>query len=88
MYLWYFFFRDQQPNFRALYEQNIVAPPPLQGNDTDRSPASVPNQHGPGKAPIAHEPQVSRQSNHQNAPDHHSYDHAHPEKQHPNQRAP
>ncbi|CAD6337212.1 unnamed protein product [Miscanthus lutarioriparius] len=71
-----------------LYEQNIVAPPPLQGNDTDRSPASVSNQRTAGKAPTAHEPQASRQLSHQNVPGHHGYDHAHPEKQHPNQRTP
>lgn len=83
-----FLFSEISNQILELYEQNIVQPPPLQGNDTDRSPAGVPNQRVPGKAPTAHEPQASRQLSHQNVPGHHGYDHAHPEKQHPNQRTP
>lgn len=83
-----FLFSEISNQILELYEQNIVAPPPLQGNDTDRSPASVSNQRTAGKAPTAHEPQASRQLSHQNVPGHHGYDHAHPEKQHPNQRTP
>jgi len=78
-----FLFSEISNQILELYKQNIVAPPPLQGNDTDRSPASVSNQRTAGKAPTAHEPQASRQLSHQNVPGHHSYDHAHPEKQHP-----
>ncbi|KAJ1258622.1 hypothetical protein BS78_10G090100 [Paspalum vaginatum] len=78
-----------------LYEQNKVAPPSLQGNDTDGSPASVANPHprAPGKAPgtvdaPAHEPQASRQLSQQSVPVHRGYDHSHPEKQNSNQRTP
>ncbi|KAK3131961.1 hypothetical protein QOZ80_6AG0513910 [Eleusine coracana subsp. coracana] len=66
-----------------LYEQNRVAPPPSQGNDTEGSSASAANQRAPGKAPgtldepPAHEHhQASRQLSH------------HSEKQNANQRIP
>ncbi|RLM55297.1 cyclin-T1-3-like [Panicum miliaceum] len=78
-----------------LYEQSNVAPPPSQGNDTDRSPASVANHHASRKAPgttgapAAHEHhQASRQSSQQNMPGHRGYDHPDPEKQNSNQRTP
>uniref|UniRef100_A0A0A9DM47 Uncharacterized protein n=1 Tax=Arundo donax TaxID=35708 RepID=A0A0A9DM47_ARUDO len=78
-----------------LYEQNRVAPPPLQGNETEGSSASVANQRAPVKAPgTADEPpahdhhQASRQSGPQNVSGHHGYDHPHPEKQNSNQRIP
>ncbi|KAM0869077.1 hypothetical protein ACQ4PT_040911 [Festuca glaucescens] len=57
-----------------LYEQNRVGPPPSQGNDTERSSASV-------RAPVKEEPlaneshQAPRQSS---IPGHHGYDHPHP----------
>ncbi|OEL18023.1 Cyclin-T1-3 [Dichanthelium oligosanthes] len=77
-----------------LYEQSNVAPPSSQGNDTDRSPASV-NHRALGKAPgtvdalTAHEHhQASRQSSQQNVPGHRDYEHPHPEKQNSNQRTP
>nr|CAB3488068.1 unnamed protein product [Digitaria exilis] len=76
-----------------LYEQNRVAPPPSQGNDTEGSSASVANQRAPGKVPAAaDEPpsqehhQASRQSSQQNMSGHHGYDHPDPEKQ--NSRVP
>ncbi|KAF8651731.1 hypothetical protein HU200_063246 [Digitaria exilis] len=76
-----------------LYEQNRVAPPPSQGNDTEGSSASVANQRAPGKVPAAaDEPpsqehhQASRQSSQQNMLGHHGYDHPDPEKQ--NSRVP
>ncbi|GJN29279.1 hypothetical protein PR202_gb17490 [Eleusine coracana subsp. coracana] len=66
-----------------LYEQNRVAPPPSQGNDTEGSSASAANQRAPGKAPgTLDEPparehhQASRQLSH------------HSEKQNANQRIP
>ncbi|RLN13192.1 cyclin-T1-3-like [Panicum miliaceum] len=78
-----------------LYEQSNVAPPPSQGNDTDRSPASVANHRASGKAPgaagapAAHEHhQASRQSGQQNMPGHRGYDHPDPERQNSNQRTP
>jgi cyclin T len=78
-----------------LYEQSNVAPPSSQGNDTDRSPASVANHRASGKAPgstgapAAHEHhQASRQSSQQNMPGHRGYDHPDPEKQNSNQRTP
>ncbi|KAG2605476.1 cyclin-T1-3-like [Panicum virgatum] len=78
-----------------LYEQSNVAPPPSQGNDTDRSPASVANHRVSGKAPgtvgapTAHEHhQASRQSSQQNMPGRRGYDHPDPEKQNSNQRTP
>ncbi|CAN6249905.1 unnamed protein product [Urochloa humidicola] len=71
-----------------LYEQNRVAPPPSQGNDTEGSSASVANQRAPGKVPgaadesPAHEHhQAPRQSSQQNMSGHHGYDHPHLEKQ-------
>ncbi|CAN6269062.1 unnamed protein product [Urochloa humidicola] len=71
-----------------LYEQNRVAPPPSQGNDTEGSSASVANQRAPGKVPgAADEPpahehhQAPRQWSQQNMSGHHGHDHPHPEKQ-------
>ncbi|CAO2036258.1 unnamed protein product [Urochloa humidicola] len=76
-----------------LYEQNRVAPPPSQGNDTEGSSASVANHRAPGKGPgaadepLAHEHhQAPRQSSQQNMSGHHGYDQPHPEKQ--NSRVP
>jgi cyclin T len=76
-----------------LYEQNRVAPPSSQGNDTEGSSATAANHRPPGKAPgtldepPAHEQhQASRQPSHQNVPSHHGYEHPHPEKQNSNQR--
>ncbi|KAL6843941.1 hypothetical protein ACP4OV_026512 [Aristida adscensionis] len=69
-----------------LYEQNRVAPPPSQGNDTEGSSASVANQRAPGRVSgAADEPphehnQATRQSS-QPTSGHHGYDHPHPEKQ-------
>uniref|UniRef100_A0A0D9XC51 Cyclin-like domain-containing protein n=1 Tax=Leersia perrieri TaxID=77586 RepID=A0A0D9XC51_9ORYZ len=75
-----------------LYEQNRVAPPPSQGNDTEGSSASVANQRAPGKAPVASE-EPSTHENHQGTrqssmPGHQGYDHPHPEKQNSSQRIP
>uniref|UniRef100_A0A0D9XP90 Cyclin N-terminal domain-containing protein n=1 Tax=Leersia perrieri TaxID=77586 RepID=A0A0D9XP90_9ORYZ len=75
-----------------LYEQNRVAPPPAQGNDTEGSSASVANQRAPGKAPGASE-EPSTNENHQrprqsSMPGHQGYDHPHPEKQNSSQRIP
>ncbi|GJN01923.1 hypothetical protein PR202_ga19227 [Eleusine coracana subsp. coracana] len=71
-----------------LYEQNRVAPPPSQGNETDSSTASIANQRAPSKVPgAADEPpnhdhhQAPRQTGHQNMSGH-----PHPEK--PNSRIP
>ncbi|KAL5203791.1 hypothetical protein ABZP36_008662 [Zizania latifolia] len=75
-----------------LYEQNRVAPPPSQGNETEGSSASVANQRAPGKAPGASE-EPSAHENHlaprqSSMPGHHGYDHPHPEKQNSTQRIP
>jgi len=77
-----------------LYEQSNVAPPPSQGNDTDRSPASVTNHRASGKAPgsvgapTAHEHHQASRQGQQNMPGHRGYDHPDPEKQNSNQRTP
>ncbi|WVZ86876.1 hypothetical protein U9M48_033594, partial [Paspalum notatum var. saurae] len=71
-----------------LYEQNRVAPPLSQGNDTEGSSASVANQRAPGTAPgAADEPpahehhQAHGQPSQQNMSGHHGYDYPHPDKQ-------
>ncbi|GJN26605.1 hypothetical protein PR202_gb14549 [Eleusine coracana subsp. coracana] len=71
-----------------LYEQNRVAPPPSQGNETNSSTASIANQRAPSKVSgVADEPpnhehhQAPRQMGHQNMSGH-----PHPEK--PNSRIP
>jgi cyclin T len=90
-----FIFSEISNQILELYEQSNVAPPSSQGNDTDRSPASVANHRASGKAPgstgapAAHEHhQASRQSSQQNMPGHRGYDHPDPEKQNSNQRTP
>ncbi|KAG8089004.1 hypothetical protein GUJ93_ZPchr0011g27778 [Zizania palustris] len=73
-----------------LYEQNRVAPPPSQENETEGSSVSVANQRAPGKVPGASEEppadenlEAPRQSS---MPGHHGYDHPHPDKQNSTQR--
>ena len=91
----FLFFSEISNQILELYEQSNVAPPPLQGNDTDRSLASGANHRVSGKAPgtvgapTAHEHhQASRQSSQQNMPGRRGYDHPDPEKQNSNQRTP
>lgn len=59
-----------------LYEQNRVAPPASQGNDTEGSSASVANQRAPGKVPGAADESTAHE--HHQAPrqsSQHGYDH-------------
>jgi len=89
-----FLFSEISNQILELYEQSNVAPPPSQGNDTDRSPASVTNHRASGKAPgsvgapTAHEHHQASRQGQQNMPGHRGYDHPDPEKQNSNQRTP
>uniref|UniRef100_A0A0E0BFJ7 Cyclin-like domain-containing protein n=1 Tax=Oryza glumipatula TaxID=40148 RepID=A0A0E0BFJ7_9ORYZ len=75
-----------------LYEQNRVAPPPSQGNDTEGSSVSVVNQRASGKAPGSSEEPPTHENHlaprQSSTPGHKGYDHPHPEKQNSSQRVP